>query len=77
MDPELARIRRYEVTVAQGDLLFVPTWTWHRVDYLPGITSLSTSFFHVKTNKLLWANPWYTVAVVPNMLKELIGLNAQ
>lgn len=31
-----------------GDALFLPTWTWHRVDYIPRVTALSISFFHVR-----------------------------
>ena len=30
----------YEVEQRPGDVLWVPTWTWHRVDYLPNVTAL-------------------------------------
>ena len=30
-----AHATRYEVETIAGDVLWVPTWTWHRVDYLP------------------------------------------
>ena len=30
---QLKTIPRYEVMTSPGDALFVPTWTWHRVDY--------------------------------------------
>ena len=29
-----------------GDAVWVPTWTWHRVDYIDGVTALSASLFH-------------------------------
>mmetsp|Transcript_57979 Transcript_57979/g.141674 ORF Transcript_57979/g.141674 Transcript_57979/m.141674 type:complete len:310 (-) Transcript_57979:784-1713(-) len=30
---QLQTVPRYEVMTSPGDALFVPTWTWHRVDY--------------------------------------------
>ena len=42
----------YQVEQRPGDVLWVPTWTWHRVDYLPNVTALSVSLFHVRAEQL-------------------------
>ena len=62
---------------AQGDVLWVPTWTWHRVDYLPNVTALSVSLFHVRAEQLAAAQPLLTAAMVPALLKELVGWKTQ
>ena len=69
--------RRWKVETGPGDVLWVPTWTWHRVDYLRGVTALSASLFHVRAAPLLTAAPLFTALVVPNMVKELLGWNMQ
>ena len=73
----LRRARRWEGVTTAGDVLWVPTWTWHRVDYLRGVTALSASLFHVRAAPLLTAAPLFTALVVPNMVKELLGWNMQ
>jgi hypothetical protein len=70
-------MERYEVTVDAGDVLWVPTWTWHRVDYIPGVAALSVSLFHLRVADLLRNNLVHAVALLPNLLKELIGLKFQ
>ena len=35
-----------------GDALWVPTWTWHRVDYIEGVTALAASLFHVRCEQI-------------------------
>jgi len=78
-DPErtLAHVRRWVVESRAGDAVWVPTWTWHRVDYLDGVTALSASLFHPRHEQIVSHNPLYALIVAPNMLKELLGLNAQ
>ena len=67
----------YEVEQRPGDVLWVPTWTWHRVDYLPNVTALSVSLFHVRAEQLAAAQPLLTAAMVPALLKELVGWKTQ
>ena len=73
----LAHVRRWVVDTDTGDAVYVPTWTWHRVDYLPGVTALSASLFHVRTEQIVGNNPLFAGLVVPNMLKELVGWKTQ
>ena len=67
----------YEVEQRPGDVLWVPTWTWHRVDYLPNVTALSVSLFHLRAEQLAAAQPLLTAAMVPALFKELVGWKTQ
>lgn len=60
----------------QGDALWVPTWTWHRVDYLPQQTAVSASLFHFRWEQTP-QNSLYTALAVPNVIKELVGWKTQ
>ena len=60
-----------------GELLYVPTWWWHRVDYLPGATSATLSLFHVRPRQMLGHNALYAAVLLPNLLKELVGWKTQ
>lgn len=77
-DPEtsLTHVRRWRVESHTGDALWVPTWTWHRVDYLPRVTALSASLFHFRPEQTVH-NPLYSALAVPNVLKELVGWKTQ
>jgi hypothetical protein len=76
-DDHIKKLERYEVLMEAGDLLYVPTWWWHRVDYLPDISSFTTSLFHVRFDQMLKHNPLYAAVVFPNLIKELIGWKTQ
>jgi hypothetical protein len=78
----------YTVITRAGDALWVPTWTWHRVDYTT--TGTTTSFdesedgiaiagslFHFRFNDFATQNPLFAVLLFPAMLLELIGYNTQ
>lgn len=67
----------FEVEQRPGDVLWVPTWTWHRVDYLPGVTALSVSLFHLRAEQLAGLQPILTAAMLPALFKELIGWKTQ
>ena len=74
----IAHVRqRWSVVTGPGDVLWVPTWTWHRVDYLDGVTALSASLFHPRHEQIVSHNPLYAALVLPNMLKELVGWKTQ
>ena len=72
-----AHARRYEIETVAGDVLWVPTWTWHRVDYLPGVASVSASLFHVRVEQIAAINPLFATLLTPNLFKELIGWKTQ
>ena len=75
LDPQaLAHVPRYEVITHAGDALWVPPWTWHRVEYLENITALSASLFHFRPLEYAKNNPLFAATVVPNLIKELVGL---
>lgn len=78
-DPDhvLRHVRRRVFDAEHGDAIWVPTWTWHRVDYYPGVTALSASLFHVRADQMVQQNGLYSLLAMPNMVKELIGWKTQ
>jgi hypothetical protein len=68
---------RYQVETRAGDVLWVPTWTWHRVDYVPGVSAVSASLFHFKAGQLAALNPLFAGLLLPNLAKELVGWKTQ
>ncbi|KAL1496402.1 hypothetical protein AB1Y20_016357 [Prymnesium parvum] len=72
-----SHVERYEVETFAGDVLWVPTWTWHRVEYLPGVTAVSVSLFHVRSEQIWTLNPLFATLLAPNFLKELLGWKTQ
>lgn len=77
-DPQaLASVPRYEVTTQKGDVLYVPTWTWHRVQYLPDITAVSISLFEFVPSSFFFNNCYFAATLVPNLIKELLGIKMQ
>jgi hypothetical protein len=76
-DESLAHVKRWVVETGPGDALWVPTWTWHRVDYINGVTALSASLFHIRLEQWLSQNALYSGLVIPNILKELVGWKTQ
>ncbi|GAX23324.1 hypothetical protein FisN_27Lh098 [Fistulifera solaris] len=77
----------YTVVTQAGDALWVPTWTWHRVDYTTtdtattdedeGGIAIAGSLFHFRFNDYATQNPLFAVLLFPAMLLELIGYNTQ
>jgi hypothetical protein len=73
----LDQIPHYEVITEEGDLLSVPTWTWHRVDYLPDVTAVSISIFQFIPLDFVMRNPLFALTLVPNLIKEAVGIKEQ
>ncbi len=69
----LDNIPRYEVVTKKGDGLWLPPWTWHRVDYIPGEISLAASLFHFRPVDFFKNNALFAVLIIPNLIKELLG----
>uniref|UniRef100_A0A7S2GJF2 JmjC domain-containing protein n=1 Tax=Octactis speculum TaxID=3111310 RepID=A0A7S2GJF2_9STRA len=76
-DPAITRVRRYSAMLEAGDILYVPAWWWHRVDYIEDQTALSMSLFHVNFEQMLGNNKLFFALVVPNLVKEVLGWNKQ
>lgn len=73
----LKNIPHYEVITEEGDIIYVPTWTWHRVDYNPNIIAVSLSIFQFIATDFIHNNPLYAITLIPNLIKEAIGLKMQ
>jgi hypothetical protein len=78
MDPSaFSNISRYEVVTNPGDALFIPCWTWHRVEYVTDVTAASVSIFEFNPREWIVNNPAFALTIIPNMIKELAGLKLQ
>jgi hypothetical protein len=77
--PGFDHVPRYEVKTYAGDAIWVPTWTWHRVDYAVESNDISIggSLFHFRPIEFVRLNPLYAVLVIPAIIKELLGMNTQ
>lgn len=74
----------YSVVTQAGDALWVPTWTWHRVDYTTVTTTdtdndmaIAGSLFHFRMYDFATQNPLFAALLLPAMLLELVGYNTQ
>ena len=77
-DSEVDRIEgRYEVETTAGDMLYVPPWTWHAVAYDSTDVSVAASLFHFVPSSFVRNQPAFAVAILPNLAKELVGVNTQ
>ena len=75
-------VPRYHITTYAGDAVWVPTWTWHRVDYIGGIgtdasISIGASLFHFRPLEFMGRNPLYSLLILPALIKELMGISTQ
>ena len=75
--PELAALPVQRVVTHPGDVIFVPTWTWHRVDYVASVMSVTVSLFHFRPVDFARNHPLYAALIVPNLVKEALGLKKQ
>ena len=77
-DSEVDRIEgRYEVETTAGDMLYVPPWTWHAVAYDSTDVSVAASLFHFVPSSFVRNQPAFAVAILPNLVKELVGVKTQ
>ena len=73
------RVPTYQVVTRPGDGLWVPTWTWHRVDYVSDEeeVALAASLFHFRPLAYVINNPLLALSTIPAIVKELLGLQTQ
>lgn len=95
-DPSLSnvltkrQIPHWTAVTKSSDALWVPTWTWHRVDYRQqqqkqcsehdtseATIAIGGSIFHFRAWDFLRRNPLYAVMIVPALMKELAGISTQ
>lgn len=71
-------VPRYSVITHAGDAVWVPTWTWHQVDYLesPDV-SIGASLFHFRPVEFVKNNPTFAILVIPALIRELLGYSSQ
>jgi hypothetical protein len=68
----------YEVVTEAGDALWVPVWTWHKVDYIDSKdVALGASLFHFRPVDFWKNNPLYAFLIIPAMLMEVTGFKKQ
>jgi hypothetical protein len=68
----------YTVITEAGDAVWVPTWTWHRVDYIESEEiSISGSLFHFRGFDFVYNNPLFAIMILPAILLELVGYKTQ
>ena len=82
-------IPTYTAITAAGDAIWVPTWTWHRVDYIPSSASdhdgdddndelaIGASLFHFRPVDFVRNNPIFAILILPAIVMELIGYKTQ
>jgi Cupin-like domain len=75
-DGDLTHVPRYEHQIQLGDGLYIPSWTWHRVDYTSGL-ALSASLFHFRPLDFFLRNSLYALVIIPNLILELTGTKSQ
>jgi hypothetical protein len=75
--PQFHELPRQRVVARAGDVLFVPTWHWHRVDYVPDVVAVTVSLFHFRPLEFVRNHPLYAALIVPNLVKEALGLKKQ
>lgn len=89
---ELSQIPRYEITTKPGDAVWLPTWTYHQVDYVYYQTnnsdntdellhqhqlSIGASLFHFRPMDYFRKNPLFAFLLIPSLAKELAGIKTQ
>eukprot|EP00934_Nitzschia_sp_Nitz4_P002649 Nitzschia sp. Nitz4//scaffold122_size67431//44574//45758//NITZ4_006089-RA/size67431-processed-gene-0.44-mRNA-1//-1//CDS//3329534415//2639//frame0 len=77
-----AHVPRYEFQTLPGDAVWVPTWTWHRIDYVSdprcdSPVSIGASLFHFRPMDFFRRNPLYAVLLLPSLVGEMLGTRTQ
>jgi hypothetical protein len=76
--PTLDHVPRYSTITNAGDAIWVPTWIWHRVDYIESQDiSIGGSLFHFRPVDFLRRNPLYALLMIPALVKEAAGISTQ
>ena len=85
-DEEDWMVPYYRATTQAGDAMWVPTWTWHRVDYVgqgksndnhDDEISIGGSLFHFRPRDFIANNPLFAMLILPAIFLELLGFKTQ
>ena len=68
-----------------GDAVWIPPWTWHRVDYTILHTtnnknssiSMAASLFHFRFFDFWYNHPLLAMLILPNIIREAMGANIE
>jgi hypothetical protein len=72
------QVPSYTANTAAGDAIWVPTWTWHRVDYIESEDmAIGASLFHFRPLDFVRNNPIFAFLMVPAIILELVGYKTQ
>jgi hypothetical protein len=75
---DYSHVPTYTAVTAAGDAMWIPTWTWHRVDYMESKeVAIGASLFHFRAIDFFTHNPLFAILIVPAMLLELASYNTQ
>lgn len=79
---DYSKVPTYTAVTAAGDAMWVPTWTWHRVDYMDAaegddVIAIGGSLFHFRPLDFVRNNPLFAVLMIPSLVLELVGYNTQ
>jgi len=77
-ESDYENVPTYSAITAAGDAIWVPPWTWHQVNYIESDEiAIGASLFHFRILDFIQNNALFAFAVVPPILKELLGFNTQ
>lgn len=77
-DGDYSSVPFYDVITKAGDAIWVPTWTWHRVDYIDSHDmAIGGSLFHFRFFDYVINNPLFALLIVPAIFLELVGYKTQ
>mmetsp|Transcript_15092 Transcript_15092/g.19732 ORF Transcript_15092/g.19732 Transcript_15092/m.19732 type:complete len:417 (+) Transcript_15092:102-1352(+) len=83
------QVPTYSAVTSAGDAMWIPTWTWHRVDYTTTTSESSStsanndiaiggSLFHFRPVDYFVNNPLFAIMMIPAIIgQELLGLKSQ
>jgi len=73
----------YNCTTRRGDILWIPPWMWHRVDYndeaetAEDKLSIGASIFHFFPTLFVKTNPLFSWLILPLLIQEILGFNVE
>lgn len=72
------QVPSYTAITVAGDAMWVPPWTWHRVDYIESNElSIGASLFHFRFFEFVQNNPLFAFLIIPAMILEVVGYKTQ
>lgn len=75
---DYSHVPKYTAITDAGDAMWVPTWTWHRVDYIESEEiAIGASLFHFRAIDFVANNPLFAILIVPSIILELFGYQTQ